>query len=241
MREPVRTQLAASVAAWSERWFARRRARLHDWRRAAGAARSAEAWRVHYASVAIALPARSRVIDWALDMRLEPFDVTETDRLLLDGLERRIVADLARQIEAALRVDGAPRETPLATTEPWGAAGGATLEITDENGADIAQAAIPFEALLGACKASMRAPRTDRPRPERVSAALAAQRLTLAARLGQAEIALSELRALAPGDVLVLDRDLDSPAELVVEGARAVVAKAKLTDIGGRAALALQA
>ena len=60
------------------------------------------------------------------------------------------------------------------------------------------------------------------------------------ATLGSVELSLSELTALAPGDVVVLDRTLEAPVDLVID-ALDVTCRGHLGQRDGRHALLIVA
>ena len=75
----------------------------------------------------------------------------------------------------------------------------------------------------------------------RLAGALGNVPMTIEATLGAADLLLSDLRGLAPGDVLVLRTPLDAAAKVSLPGEDHGFAHAKLTDIDGRMALTFQA
>jgi flagellar motor switch/type III secretory pathway protein FliN len=142
---------------------------------------------------------------------------TPADTALLAALERRILADLE---ETAL---GA-----VTGRRPASAEAVLSVQVGDSDG-DLASVAISREAAIRFRKGAMPAPR-KRPQVAQRRRALGSVRVAVEARLGSAEVALAELRSLAPGDVIVLDRALSEPAELKVRGrllARATVDEAE--------------
>jgi flagellar motor switch/type III secretory pathway protein FliN len=60
--------------------------------------------------------------------------------------------------------------------------------------------------------------------------AVARQDINVGAHIGSAKVALSDLSALAPGDVLVLDRALSDSLELTISGQRQTGAKCRLPE-----------
>lgn len=61
-----------------------------------------------------------------------------------------------------------------------------------------------------------------------LSNALASESVRLGCHLGQTQITAAELATLAAGDVLVLDRRLDAPVPLTIEGKRSRTGKARV-------------
>lgn len=217
----VRAPVEAAVADWSHAWFAGRASlrltalepRPPLWAAELGAS----AWQRHGEALWIAspAPALSRLRAKALDMAATPRTETPRDAALLRGLERRMLSDLARAVERALGIPSAAAPPAPGTGSPGAEC--LCAIIAEPSGAEAVRLAIPREPVAAFRKARMSPPRRrDRPAPR--GAALAGARLSIEARLGTAQVTLEELRALAPGDVLLLERRLDEPAELFAAG-----------------------
>jgi len=162
---------------------------------------------------------RSRALDLSPP---PPRAETDRDAALLRGFDRRMLEDLAARVEAALAV-GAPEDGAAAGASPPGADCLCAM-VAEADGAEALRLAIPKAPVIAFRKAAVAAPpRRSPPAPRRK--ALAAAPIRVEARLGSARLSLEELRSLAPGDVLLLERRLDEPAELFAAGdARAFAA-----------------
>jgi flagellar motor switch/type III secretory pathway protein FliN len=133
--------------------------------------------------------------------------LTSRDLRLLRRLAGEALDDLVARLEATLPAGGA------------GAAGdGARRSLT------LAMAGEPLlEVTLDRTDLCLLAQRTFTPRGHRTSLAPAATAFAdvavpVAGRLGRAALAIDQIGALEPGDVLVLDRELDEAVELLVAG-----------------------
>jgi flagellar motor switch/type III secretory pathway protein FliN len=153
---------------------------------------------------------------------------TAADRDVLRQLAERCLNDLRQRLAAALGFSGGEWRTehepiPLAQAQiyPIGIAGKEPLlELTLSRA--LAVRAIKRAAAPGAHRSALR-PLSD---------ALAGQEVAVSAALGRSELSLNDLAALAPGDVLVLDRDVGAPAPLAVNGT-ASGGRATIEEAGG--------
>jgi flagellar motor switch/type III secretory pathway protein FliN len=101
------------------------------------------------------------------------------------------------------------------------------------------QVALPAAPLAAIYRRGLPRPAAaSRPLDDRLKA-LAGSQVRLEATLGEAVITLPELRAMAPGDVLRLDRKLTDPGRLHLAGG-GFVAHAALTHADGQLALRLR-
>jgi len=230
----VRDPIERAVAEWSSGWFAGRadlrltalEPRPPLWAAELGRA----AWHRRGAAVSLAVPppALSRLRGKALDMRNAVRPETERDAALLRGFEARMVADLAARIETALGICGRAATDASPAADPWAGGAAALCAIVAEpDGAEALRLAVPLEHAIAFRKKGL-PPARRRPRPTRRDAALAHAKVRIGARLGSAALTLGEFRSLAPGDVLVLDRGLDQPVELLADGGTQCFARGRL-------------
>lgn len=243
---PVKSAIEGGVADWCEHWFAGRRVRvagLTPTPKSAPASTDEAGWRLFGQSVAISYPkkAATRLLEWALDVELERIVLTDVDRQLMQAFERRLIGDLAVRLETALGVGGGLRDLPANTIDPLGRLGGLVVSLADGQGLQLLSLGIPLATVLPLCKSS--SARVDRqPVPlDRLMQALGPVTVSVDAMLGKAEITLSDLQGLSAGDVLILDVGLDDLARLTLPSSDSTIAHAKLIDVEGHRALALQA
>ncbi|HYF22972.1 MAG TPA: FliM/FliN family flagellar motor C-terminal domain-containing protein [Caulobacteraceae bacterium] len=242
VREAVRAPLDAAVRRWSARWFAGRSVGVPRLAAVPATERPRGDWRVYRRAAAIdcSRQARTRIADLGLDCSLDRLTLGEADRRLVDAFEREVLRDLSQTVEDALGVLGDWRPAPETPAEPLGRLGGATAGLADDRGAPLLTLALPQACLLPLCRESLGPPRPGEEPPGSRVRALASTPVALEAVLGQAEVALADLKALAPGDVLVLDTRLDGPALLRVAGAGRPVAEGVLTQDEDALALKLK-
>lgn len=245
-REAVHKTIGRAISDWSSQWFARSqvivsqfRAVLHE-----PAAEMGAEWTVHRELVAISCSARAaaRLVGWALDVDPAQLATRKADRPLLRLFEQALIGDLAHKIERAAGMEPVEQgqARPRKLGEPFGRLGGAVVELADEVGASLCRLAVPLEVVLPLCR-SPTEPRSKKPPMGKFVHALGAADLTVEASLGVAEVPVADLRALAPGDVLVLKRGVADPIDISLSGSTAPFAQAKLIDFEGEMILALQA
>ena len=243
--EPVRTKVREAVDRWSEHWFSKSSVRLSDLEpiTAARAARTdPDDWRGGRGAISVKRAGMAwRLLNLALDVRLELLRLTERDRKLLDAFERTVVEDLVLKVEQALGAMPVPAEADSHPGNPYGRLGGVMASLTDDAGMALLSLAIPLETLLPLCVPIAPGRLTRDEQLGSLTGALATTAITVEANLGEATVRLEDLRALAPGDVLILDRAIDEGLEITLAGSRHVLARAKLTDADGRLALRLHA
>ncbi len=236
----VRARIEMAVTAWASRWFTDRRLELSGWTVRPEAARGGTVdtvWRRAGAGVAIGCSPREegRILDWALDAGLEALKPEANDRRVLDAFAARLTEDLASELETALGLAQAGRDTAAALGPV------VVVDLADAHGLRVGTLAMPLPAIMALCKTlAPDAARSDLPLTPRLAAA-ATTEVSLEVVLGRTTVGLAELRELTVGDVLVLGTPLGGVVELVDARSTHTVARAYLADIDGQVALTLQA
>lgn len=195
-----------TVAAWQARWFAEAdykvtgmspvsprdiiAMRTPDWQRVAAGLIIQSTRITHDQLVCAALG-----LDEVASLN------SETDRKLLDDLYAQIISDLKHSLASLCGV-----KTPESASAPSGfdAAGGVRFQLAGQNSTIIADIFIGNAALSTMINRPSAPPRGKVGLTAR-TAAVAPASITLDVNLGQATLSLSDLKQLAPGDVLVLD------------------------------------
>ena len=210
--------------------------------------RDGAGWRARRRSVGLSVSkrAQARLADWVLDTRLEEVGASQVDQVLVVKLLDQMLDDLAARVEAVFGLEDATLgpsamlDAASMPSQPIGRLGGVVVGIADEGASALLHLAIPCSVLIPYCMKIL---------PQRVGRegnlisradALAATPLTIEAVLGTVELALSDLRGLALGDILVLDREIIAPSELVLAGGGPSLATGMLTEQSGAKALRLQ-
>jgi flagellar motor switch protein FliM len=190
-------------------------------------------WRLPRTVVAVRCPAlgRTRLLSWALDVNVEEHDPTVADQRVLKALFARMLEDLAGELEEALDVPknreaGDGDDTVL------------LVDLADSNGLKLLSFAVPPATIVTLRKALAGAPATARGGLTPILIAAASAEVTLDVVVGRAQAGLADVRALAAGDVLVLETPLSGDVQLVAPGG--AVAVAQLVEHEGRRSLALQ-
>ena len=214
----VEPMLAAAVESWSRKWFARRPVRRLGPLRRGPAGRetfAAEIWHRLEDGLSLAVGRRLEIAGAMLDHAVVERTLSPADRAVLDGLAAGCIDDLRQRLCDLLRLppDAAwqSRETPPAIEpDAW------SCLLGQDDGEPLVRLVLSHDLFVGLVKLSARTPAPPlRLRP--VAEGLAAQPVAVSAFLGGCQLPLAEIAALVPGDVLVLDRDLDEALELALD------------------------
>ncbi|TKC89453.1 FliM/FliN family flagellar motor switch protein [Trinickia terrae] len=168
--------------------------------------------------------ALARLVNRALDL-YDSFMMTgpakRPEALML--FEQKLTGALFDALSAA---SGEPADGPQRETSRAGAAntaraplrlpyGGAQLRLRDERSGETLLTVVCATPLLWERRAQT-AKQTGAPLAAR-AAAIDAVKVSVSARLAQAELSVAQLLGLAPGDVIAIERSLDAPISLVVD------------------------
>ncbi|HEY5723956.1 MAG TPA: FliM/FliN family flagellar motor C-terminal domain-containing protein [Allosphingosinicella sp.] len=237
-----RSAVAETVRAWSAAWFPALRLEAREIEpggRAWTDEGTALRWLGYAESVAIAATpvSAASLVARALDSGPGQKAETDRDRALLKGLEHGMFADLAARLSEALGAEA--RRRPADVKEVWPAPEGATVRVVDDKG-EAFRLAVGLGELVAFRKSRIaKAPSPRQPLMAR-SSSLRPVRVDVEARLGKAQVPLSDLRGLVPGDVLILDRTLAEPADLSLAGSDRVFARARLAERADSMSLTLE-
>lgn len=242
----IRAALAGAAEAWSAHWFARRRLAVGAIEPSGGGALGSDygwSWRRYGQSLAVNRPVgiAAPLAGWLLEADWPPQLESPADRLILEDLEKVLLADLCARLESALGVPAADQPAPEAAPDPLGRDGGAVVELKEAGGVLALRVAVPLAVLAGARRSTMPARRISIVPLEPRLGAVGSAKVTAEAQLGRVDLALEELQNLAPGDVLVLNNKLDGLALLAVEGTARPLAHGRVSNTEGRLSLTLEA
>lgn len=244
-REVVQSAIGRAIADWSTLWFPRPHVGVSGFKATRNAPRdeaNGAGWKIYRSTVAVSCPQRSAswLVGWALDAQLDQLILKKADRRLLELFERTLIEDLAHKVELALGIESEAQLQPRSVRQPFDRRGGVTVSLSEDLGAPLLLLAVPLQALLPLCRTSMSPARREVSTMACFAQALGAADLTIEANLGHADVPVAELLALAPGDVLVLNRGLTDPIDVALAGHETAFARAKLIDFEGQMGLALQ-
>lgn len=193
----VRNALAERIDGWSSRWFAQGQVRLHRIRLADAAVRTRADEGHSLDRGGMRLGATTRGGDLltalALDLPESGMQPTPDDRHVLTPFLEQLLEDLL----------GSLQET--ASAAPFGD-GAATIELSDGGGRLLCWIHLDSASLAALIKAAMPPQRSATTRLAPRAAALAQTKVGLELRVGSALVPIHALRALGPGDIVVLDR-----------------------------------
>lgn len=233
--EAVQSPIERAVEAWSAAWFAGRvrlqvrRLELEpesDVGKAAGASSGASAGAV------VTIPEKS-----LSRFRARALQTSEAARVpgageakLLRGFDQRMLANLGARIEGELGIANSETREDQAAT-PHRRIGGPVLSITIAglDASETARVEVFLDHVIEFRKRLLPRPRPRAPLAK-LSSALAATRVSVSASLGAAQLSLGELNALRPGDVIILDKDLGMPAEVLAGPNHVSLGRARLND-----------
>lgn len=231
---PVMRVIDSVLADWCDRWWAGDHLRRQ---RLTFAETGSPDIVVQTACVSLRAPAASveALAGWALDMDLSRIERSEDDGVVIDAMADAMFRDLVGTLDAAL--GGGADETPGRDRS-----GPVSIEFTDDAGRRILVIETSRALLAGVRRAALPEPPSDASRPLiPIRRAIADTKVSLSAIVGSAEIALPDVRRLARGDVILLNRPLDQPLDLVANGSGARIACAELVDAASPRSLRLQA
>jgi flagellar motor switch/type III secretory pathway protein FliN len=238
---PVRNLVAATVDAWSCKWFAACRVVATGFETLQSGARCrASGWRVHGSAIALAAGAPAMIPLAALALGGEPgrLVLSEVDRDIIGRFTTRIAADLALSLEQALGLDPADSagDVPAENVLPDG---GLLFAIANGSDAPILHGAIPTAALAAFLRSVLPPARRPRSPMSLLADAVGATPVKVEASVGATSLSLGELAGLAPGDVLILDRPVAAGAALALFRSGRTFADGAIADRGAGVELLL--
>jgi len=193
---------------------------------------STQVGRVHAAGSATTVSSEARtkraLLEALLGTSLHGHVFTERDHRLLDGLAGRALEDLVARCDRLVGAFPAPAATARI----------AILTLRCPAG-EIAKLELPHAALAGLVKASLGDVRS---KPMSISSraqALGEATVEIEAVLGENILRFEDIAGLAVGDVLLLDRSLDEPAQIRLAQAGVVLGAGLLSRDANRVALTI--
>ncbi|WP_341209496.1 FliM/FliN family flagellar motor C-terminal domain-containing protein [uncultured Sphingomonas sp.] len=161
--------------------------------------------------LALAVGAEADDVLGALIFGAMPADATAGDRTTIASVVAACLADLRARLAQVIGGTGAAawRTGEVAPARRWqwrvDAARAAVLQVAVEEAAIARRVRAALPAVDGAPLVAL-------------ADAVASQRVDVAALVGRSRVTTVELARLAGGDVVVLDRTLDAPAPLAIDG-----------------------
>lgn len=212
--------LAAECESWSATWFGERRgfALLAPFSRATDGEPDCVIETLDREDLALRWTSRiqTRIAASMLGVALDDARLTRDDRALAEALAARPLAELRAFVARSFGFDdvhGGWRKRddapPVEATYSFA---------IGRRGEPPLVAVVVGEALLVAMRKRRIAKPASAPPVEPLGEALALTSIALGGELGCCRLTLAQLDALTPGDVLVLERPLDAPLPIVVDG-----------------------
>lgn len=244
-RQVLREKVAEPLERWSRKWLAGVTLSVCRWEISTSGLWTdlAEHGRLMRKTVGVSCGDRGamRLAAWLLDADLVDLVVTEGDRRITRALVDQALHDLIDHLEIALNLTTKLEpETSEPERDTGNRLGGVRVGVGADNGGVGFWVGLPLATVLPICEASLPDPPLAIEPLQSCVVALAQETVRLEATLGSVRLALSELQALACGDVLILDRALDEPLDLYHTDGDCRVARATITEADGWRALDLK-
>jgi hypothetical protein len=235
-------QALADVARhWSANWLARKSVRPLGALAAMPTLPGAGShWLVLDNDVAIALSgaAADRLAMLMLGESTPPTTLADADRRVLDSLVEAALQDLCRRLAEALGLSPEARWRELGADDAPSIDRPRTCQFGVDTATPLLHLALATDALVALARArAARSPIRDRVKP--IAAGLATQQVDVSAALGRCSLNLADLAGLGVGDVLLLDRKVDAPLALSVDGLPTRRGTCSVQRDGGRLELKL--
>jgi flagellar motor switch/type III secretory pathway protein FliN len=229
-----------AIDVWAQRWFGGERLALRD-AQLAGVKRSSKlavgSCRHLTDDICVSWneDAQAALAQLALDVRHDMPKLTADDQKLIDSFVTRIFHDLAGELSKLIGSDAALRADETVT--PFTTEAGVDLHIasSDDQVAFILAIAAPALFRLRKSQCSRYIP--DKLAPSPVINILGSAPVAFRAKLGKADMSALDLHDMAEGDVVVLNRAVAEPLELVSELSGRLLFKARLEQQAGELAL----
>jgi flagellar motor switch/type III secretory pathway protein FliN len=237
--DAVRHAIEEAITRWHNRWFAAPCLSVSDMVAVPEATwidGEDDDWRIHCSAVAIRARRRalSRLADIVLDVESEGVILTDADRYVVRGLERKIIETLAAEIEQAF---GLPGEVSAQRHDMLAGDGGLLVHLRDSSGRELLTVGVPTEMTLPVVKAQLEPAAPSRERLQSLGNALGSANVAMEAVVGRVQLTLVDLNNLSVGDVLVLDSFVDRPVDIASVVSRQIFARAQLSHVEDGVAL----
>jgi flagellar motor switch/type III secretory pathway protein FliN len=225
--------ISSLVGDWSSHWFAKARANCRPQLRST-MVRSPQqlAWRSSRQQFGTCLDEAGRLAlaEAMLDRAIAANAVQVGDQPLLSDITDRCLDDLLGRLSWLIDHERTPDLSGEAMEPSWGIAWDIGLKRSG-----VAISLVISRSALVRWRKRL-APTSKAPELAGIFRALKSQQVGLRLDIGRGSLILAELENLAPGDVIILDRTVDAPLELLAAG-RASGIKGKLKEEAGRASV----
>ena len=219
-----RSRLKEVVAGWSSDWFATRDMSVGKSGLATVAddgGRLRRSFETAFARVEVFDPTH-RLTGWALDAPVDQLALSDADRDLIQAFEQAMFDDLSGRVTRLVQQAGKVGEAePNATA--------IDLWVETEDAHDLILIRIPRSAMITLSKSLLPAASIRPPIEGRLQTLFGSNPVGVRAGLGWTQTPVSDLRRLAIGDVLVLDRRVTQDALVYMQDSNAPIATATLT------------
>ena len=220
--EAVSATLSGPLLDWSQRWFVDARVAVSLVTCPANKERPAQGIEITGKSAKAVMPGhgKRRLLEAALGAGLSGKVLSESDHKILDALAVDAMKELLSTLDELSE-----------KSDSESVAISATLCLAS---AELATISLPAHGLVRAVKAMFGTPRAADTAPKELRECLKPVELMTEAVLGRADLALQDVRELAAGDVVLLDRSLRDLVELRLSSGRQQIGRGKLGRLDGR-------
>lgn len=217
--------IAEVTEQWSYKWFAdrtvTRRGALAKVRPGTAVRENLEFYILEDGlAVASQDTARMAIAAAMLDAVVDLAKARPADRQLLDRLSASCIADLRSRLSQAFKLGQNARWQPAERLGvlPFDDVRSCALGFDGEDGEPLLYLYFCGDIEIALIKSIVSCLPAVRGTLQPLSVGLASQPIALSALLGRCDLTVAELKGLSEGDVIVLDRELDAPLEIVVDG-----------------------
>ncbi|WP_135212633.1 FliM/FliN family flagellar motor switch protein [Vitreimonas flagellata] len=232
----LNAHLRAIVEAWVEDWMpSPRRVELRQYRgeHFPGMSSQAHSWEAD--EMALILDPRAPIGVWLLGFNTSPQRPNEADSKLMAALSTSAALDLFARLHAAFGLEGAPRTNQFKRPDD----DALVFSVGLGTATNLLYLCLSRQRALAARK-RLAGPATPPARGTHpITQALMRQDIRVGAMLGCAHLAISDVRSLGLGDVVVLDRGDADDLDLTINGA-IVAASCDLAAEGDQTVLRLR-
>jgi flagellar motor switch/type III secretory pathway protein FliN len=232
----LNAHLRAIVESWVQTWMpSPRRTELRQSRgeNFPGMSEQAHSWEAD--DLALILDPRAPIGPWLLGFNTSPQRPNEADAKLMAALSASAALDLFARLHAAFGLEGAPRTNVFKRPDD----DALLFSLGLGTATNLLHLCLSHQHALAARKRLAGQPTRPSRATTPIAQALMRQDIRVGAMLGRAHLAISDVRSLGLGDVVVLDRGDADGLDLTINGA-VVAASCDLGAEGDQTVLRLR-
>jgi flagellar motor switch/type III secretory pathway protein FliN len=214
--DALNAHLRTIVESWVENWMpSPRRAELRQYRgeNFPGMSQQAQSWEAD--DLALILDPRAPIGPWLLGLNTSPQRPNEADSKLMAALSASAALDLFARLHKAFGLEGTPRTNVFKRPDD----DALLFSLGLGTATNLLHLCLSHQHALAARKRLAGQPTRPSRATTPIAQALMRQDIRVGAMLGRAHLAISDVRSLGLGDVVVLDRGDADALDLTIDGA----------------------